>query len=218
MARLSRSLASIAAEQTDRRAAVVLGGQAENAALKAEVRAALAAEGWGDDDARLGTVTVELGRLKRAVGTTQTGMLESGRALLRLQELVGDGGYRALHRAGLIPIPETAASKLRVIAAAVDGGRVPIACLPRAVEAAAIAARVPEQRIGRLIEDGVIRPEVTAKELREAVMTRRVPKHEDGLLTMAQRRALERRRARLLAEVARIDELLGSQQAGKPRG
>ena len=208
---LTPSLVSLAQQQADPRAALVLAGKANDAPLRAEVQAALASAGCEADEGLVGRVAVELGRLSRSVGQVQAAMLESGRRLLRLRELTGEGGYRALHAAGLIPIPETAASKLRVIAAAVDAGRVPAASLPRAVEAAVIAARLPEDRVGWLLKAGVIRPEATARELREAIRPPLLSSRSCDAalpLTPSERRVLERRRDRLLDEVARIERWL----------
>jgi hypothetical protein len=205
---LTPSLVSLAQQQADPRAALVLAGKVDDAPLRAEVQAALASAGCEADEGLIGRVAVELGRLSRSVGQVQAAMLESGRRLLRLRELTGEGGYRALHAAGLIPIPETAASKLRVIAAAVDAGRVPAASLPRAVEAAAIVARLPEDRVGWLLKAGVIRPEATTRELREAIRPPPLSSRSRDAalpLTPSERRVLERRRDRLLAEVARIE-------------
>ena len=89
---------------------------------------------------------------------------------------------------------------------AVDSGRIPIATLPRAVEAAVIVARLPEDRAVRLIEAGVVRPEVTVQQIREAVRPK--PVTSDGPLTLGQRRLLERRAARLREELARIEARL----------
>src|SRR4051812_5080261 len=126
--RATRSPVSLAMSQTDRRSA--LAGAAEESALHDEVKVALAGEAWAGTDGQIRDITNELSRLRRSTGAAQAAMLESGRRLLRLQELAGDGGYRALYRAGLIPMNETAASKLRTIAAAVDGGHIPAAALP----------------------------------------------------------------------------------------
>src|SRR4051794_14318257 len=202
--RATRSPVSLAMSQTDRRSA--LAGAAEESALHDEVKAALAGEAWAGTDGQIRDIANELSRLRRSTGTAQAAMLESGRRLLRVQELAGEGGYRALHRAGLIPLSESAASKLRMIATAVDSGRIPIATLPRAVEAAVIVARLPEDRAARLIEAGVVRPEVTVQQIRDAVRPKAAT--SDGPLTSNQRRLLERRAARLREELARIEARL----------
>src|SRR5437763_9280782 len=36
----------------------------------------------------------------------QSRMLDAGRRLVRLQELAGEGGYKALHKAGLVPFSD----------------------------------------------------------------------------------------------------------------
>jgi hypothetical protein len=204
--RATRSPVSLATSQTDRRSA--LAGAAEEAALRDEVKAALTGEAWAGTDAQIRDIASELSRLRRSTSTAQAAMLESGRRLLRLQELAGEGGYRALHRAGLIPMNESAASKLRTIAAAVDGGHIPAAALPRAVEAAVIVARLNPPEAARLIEAGVVRPEVTVQQIRDAVRPRKAASTETPL-TPSERRLLERRAQRLRAELARVEARLG---------
>jgi hypothetical protein len=206
MARASPSRRSIVDAQPDRRVAA-LPVSAETAALSAEVKAALAGEVWAGDEARVGRVVDEIGRLRRDVGAIQSRMLDAGRRLLRLQELAGEGGYKALHKAGLVPFSESMASKLRTVASAVDAGRIPAGALPRAVDAAALVARLPEDRAARLIEAGVVRPDATEREIRDAVRPAKLVT-SDGPLTSNQRRLLERRAARLREELARIEARL----------
>ena len=103
---------------------------------------------------------------------------------------------------------ETAASKLRTIAAAVDSGRIPTAALPRAVEAAVIVARLDPPEAMRLIEAGVVRPGGTVQQIRDAGRPVKAASVE-APLTPGERRLLERRAARLRAELARIEARLG---------
>jgi hypothetical protein len=207
MARVSPLRRSIVDAQSDRRVAA-LPVSAETTALNAEVKAALAGEAWAEDEARIGRVVDEIGRLRRDVGAMQSRMLDAGRRLVRLQELAGEGGYKALHKAGLVPFSESMASKLRTVAAAVDAGRIPAEALPRAVDAAALVARLPEDRAAQLVRAGVVRPEATQREIREAVQAPKAARTE-APLKPSQRRLLERRAERLRAELARIEARLG---------
>jgi hypothetical protein len=206
MARVSPSRRSIVDAQSDRRV-TALPVSAEMEALSAEVKAALASEAWAEDEARVGRVVDEIGRLRREVGAIQSRMLEAGRRLLKLQELAGEGGYKALHKAELVPFSESMASKLRAIASAVESGRIPAEALPRAVDAAALVARLPQDRAAQLIEAGVVRPGATQREIRKAVQPAKTLA-SNGPLTPSQRRLLERRAARLREELARIEARL----------
>lgn len=207
-ARASPSRRSIVGAQPDRRVAA-LPVSAETTALGAEVRSALAGEAWAGDEAKVAKVAEEIGRLRRDAAAMQSRMLDVGRRLLRLTELAGEGGYKALHKAGLVPFSESMASKLRTVAAAVDGGRVPAEALPRAVDAAVLVARLDPPAAARLVEAGVVRPEATRREISEAVRSPKPGPADDGPLTAGERRLLERRAVRLRAELARIEARLG---------
>jgi hypothetical protein len=207
MARVSLSKRSIVAAQPDRRVAALPAATGADV-LRAQVCEALASEDWARDDGRIGKVVDELGRLARDAGTIQARMLDCGRRLLRLQDLAGEGGYKALHEAKLVPFSESMASKLRIVAAAVDAGRIPEASLPRAIEAAAIVARLPEEKAARLLEAGQVRPEATARELREAAAAPQMVERMDGPPGPTERRQLERLRDRLRARLAEIEARL----------
>jgi hypothetical protein len=112
-------------------------------------------------------------------------------------------------RAGLIPFGDAMASRLRTVAEAVEVGRVPEPFLPRALSTAYAVARLPAPDAARLVQDGTVRPDVTAREIREAL---RAPSSEildDGPLTPRRRRLLEQRAARLREDLARIEARLG---------
>ncbi len=108
-----------------------------------------------------------------------------------------------MFRAGLVPFDEATASQLRAVAAAVDGGLIPAERMPHRLLPAYRASRLAPEMVGRLIEDGVLHPEATAREIRDAVNppTRTF---EDAPLTPQERRRLERRLALLEAEAERI--------------
>ena len=98
-----------------------------------------------------------------------------------------------------------------------DGGIVPAELLPRAVQAAAMVAALPENEARRLIGVGVVRPEATTREIREALRPPVLDAPSHGPLDPAERRRLERRlraidRARkaLDVEEAEIRQRLGS--------
>jgi hypothetical protein len=192
----------------------VAGGQelradAEGVAeLRERTRLVLAAAGAEPDDVGLTSVVAEVTGIRRAANMTQAKLLETGKRLIKIQEQVGEGGYRALLRAGLIPLSETAASKLRKIAETVQAGVLPADRLPLGAEAAYIAAKLPPEQIERLIREEVLKPETSAQTLREVAKPPALTKPGAGPLDAAERRRLERLRDRLLARVAEIEARL----------
>jgi hypothetical protein len=151
----------------------------------------------------------ELHGLARDAEALASRMLQAGRRLLRLQRELGHGACRALIRAGLIPFGDAMASRLRTVAEAVEVGRVPEPSLPRALSTAYAVARLPAPDAARLVQDGTVRPDVTAREIREALRAPSSEMLDDGPLTPGRRRLLERRAARLREELARIEARLG---------
>ena len=79
----------------------------------------------------LDAVARALRGLGRVADELRAGMIEVGREVERLRVAAGEGGYRALFRAGLVPFNEATASQLRAVAAAVDGGLIPAERMPR---------------------------------------------------------------------------------------
>jgi hypothetical protein len=152
----------------DTRAAELLSVSQDVAELRARARAALAEEGQQLDDERLDAVVTNLNRLRTAAQDLKTWMIETGRLLLRLQELAGKGGYKSLARAGLVAIPESTASNLRKIAQAVLEGKVEQHLLPNAVKPAYALARLPAEQIAAVTECVPVGPDTTVREIRQA--------------------------------------------------
>src|SRR3954451_4876737 len=117
------------AAEDDRAADITWAGH-DAAEWRERARAALEGEGARLDEDRLDEVISSLRSLEAVAEDARARMLETGRELLRLQRLVGPGGYKALVRAGLVSISEAAASRLRRIAESVAEGRVPEHLLP----------------------------------------------------------------------------------------
>jgi hypothetical protein len=180
----------------------------DDAELRQRTREALA--GQAVDDIDLDAVVAELAALRGTANAMQARVVDAGRRLAALREKTGETGFKALHAAGLIPFSEAAAYKLVGIAAAVEAHKLPIERMPRAIEAAYLVAKLSEPSLQRLIGAGVVKPEATVKEIRDAVRPPRLTKPGTEPLTSAERRRLERQRDRLLAEVARIEKRLAA--------
>lgn len=201
---LTHSIASIrdAQSPTEVKKRQVLKFSEDRTELLAKVRTALAQEAWSRDGERIGAIATQLRQIQDSAVSVQAGMVEMGRRLNKLQDLAGEGGYKALHKAGLVPIVESTASELRAIAAAVDEGKIAEDRLPRAVRAAAIAARLPTEDARSLVRSGVIGPETTAKQMRAILEPKPVDRVEQGPLRPAE---IKRLKARLkaIAEIRR---------------
>src|SRR5690242_13611275 len=95
----------------DRRAVEVLLDEQADAALREKARVALDEARCSYDEAVLDAIVSDLRGIARDAEAIKTRMIETGRKLLNLQRVAGEGGYRSLFRQGLIPIAESLASK-----------------------------------------------------------------------------------------------------------
>jgi hypothetical protein len=180
--------------------------------LQSQVRDVLVAAKVDWDESRVTAVARELAEVTRAAHTIQGRMLDAGKALLKIQQTIGPGGYKALAEAKLIPF-----GKLRRVAEAVNAGRLTIGTMPRAIEAASIVARLERPTIERLLRDGVLRPEATVREIREATRPTPDPETSDGARERLERRllAIADEIAVLQAEAEEIRRLLAHTRHGK---
>jgi hypothetical protein len=156
-------------QSPDHRALQVASEEQDETDLKDRTRAALVDAKCVLTEEELEGVVRDL----RGIGYEKTEIwrriVEMGRRLLRLQERVGEGGYKALRKAGLVPLSDGEASKLRAIARAVEDGKVTVELLPRSVLAAYTAARLPGETLQRMIGEGALGPKTTAREIEQYV-------------------------------------------------
>jgi hypothetical protein len=148
-------------------------------------------------------VVAELRGLASDANAVKLRLIEAGRRLLRLEAAATLGGYKALLKAGLVPFSEGWASKLRTVARAVDEKRLPEEKVPRALNAAYLAARLPEPSARVLVDGGVIRPDVSVREMRDAVQPN-ASSASPSRLPAAERDKLETRRQEIRAEIAAL--------------
>jgi hypothetical protein len=195
-------------KSSDSRAVVAREEGAGEALLRGRVNAALASAGRQLTDASLESVVEDLADLATDADAIRERMIAAGRRLLRLQATAGEGGYKALLAAGLVPIPEGMASKLRAVARMVEAGVVPPERIPRTLHSAYAAARLAPEIASRLVEDGVLHPTTTARQIVEAAALSPEPRTLIAPLAPAERRALERRARRLREKLAQIEEKL----------
>jgi hypothetical protein len=173
----------------DERARVLPKIAAQDELLRDRTRAALVDADV--DEAALDEVVSALQGLGRDLDSIKGKMIEAGRRLLRITRAAGARGYRALFRAGLVPISEVTASKLRKVAEAVENGKIPLDLLPAAIRTAYYATTLPPASIDRLIDAGVLRPEVTVREI-ERFLEIKGEENRDRLLPAERERLMRR--------------------------
>jgi hypothetical protein len=192
----------------DSRATLLLQQDKEDKALTERARVVLSGAGATLDGESLGRVVGELRGIYASTDAIKTRMVDIGRRLLRVSETAGSGGYRALFRAGLIPLSEAVASKLRNVALAVETGRIPEQRLPLAIRAAYFAVTLPDDQLAHLLAAGVLRPDATQRMLEEFLDRPEIAKDED-VLSPKRRQQLLRRLKRLEGEVRALRRRLG---------
>jgi hypothetical protein len=173
----------------DERARVLPKIAAQDELLRDRTRAALVDADV--DEAALDEVVSALQGLGRDLDSIKGKMIEAGRRLLRITRAAGAHGYRALFRAGLVPISEVTASKLRKVAEAVENGKIPLDLLPAAIRTAYYATTLPPASIDRLIDADVLRPEVTVREI-ERFLEIKGEENRDRLLPAERERLMRR--------------------------
>lgn len=178
---------------------------AEDELLRDRTRAAL--DGADVDEAALDEIVSALQGLGRDLDGIKGKMIEAGRRLLRITRAAGANGYRALFRAGLVPVSEVMASKLRKVAEAVENGKIPVDRLPTAIRTAYYATTLPTESIDRLIDAGVLRSEATVREIDHFLKIKDDEAAEE--ISSVERRRLMRQLQRLEEKVGKLRRKLG---------
>jgi hypothetical protein len=140
----------------------------------------------------------EISRLWREA---QQSFLAIGRYLVQAKRKLAHGEFQAMVEASL-PFGRQTAYELRMIAEAVDGGRIPERKLPQAASVAYQLATLKPEDLAAADQDGLVRPSLKRPEIiawkRERLRRSAGANHE----------ALARRRARLAEIIRRHEEEL----------
>ena len=130
--------------------------------------------------------------------------LSIGRYLARAKERLPHGAFEAMIAADL-PFGKHVARQFRMIAAAVDGGRVEEDELPQSYTTAYKLIEMKDDVFARARREGLIRPDVTRRDV--AVFMRRLDEEAQGLRAPEERLEMERdvlrRRLKALGEEQR---------------
>lgn len=131
---------------------------------------------------------------------SQSRFLAIGRYLLQAKERLPHGDYEAMVHKDL-PFGTHVAYQLRTVAEAIDGGRIAEAEVPPSYSVIYRLAKLTDPELSAARNHGLIRPTVTRREIEDFARSRRPPSTEH-------RTILEKRRARILAQQARLQEEL----------
>jgi len=205
----------------DQRAAQGLQVKLEIDRLRDEARAVLSAAQITLDDETFGDVVADLVRAKQAYERAFSLLLDTGRALVRLQAHVGGGGYDALWNAGLTPIHPSTASKLRKIAGFVDDGILPLEMrdhMPPTLSGAYLLACLPPDDVPRVMTHLTSRhllPSGSITVLRREV--RRLTGPDDGRQRItAELDRLRSQRSKLDVQIAALEAQLNAGSHDEP--
>jgi hypothetical protein len=133
-------------------------------------------------------------------GEARAHFLAIGRYLMLAKRTLAHGEFEAMIRKDL-PFGTHVAYQLREVAEAVDSGRLAEIELPPSYSVVYRLAKLPDAALAAARDWGLVRPNVTRRELEEFARVFRGPSTE-------QRTALERRRQRILAQQAKLTEEL----------
>lgn len=206
-----------------RAAELHLLGAEDPAALQA-IREVFAGTSLPDDQEKVRRILRTRSEIQKEWGDARDSFLAIGRALISLEAELTKAEFARLRHGTerLFPFSDATATQLRQIARAVDGGRIPAAACPGSYGTAYQITLLSEPQLRVARERGLIRPDVTRREIMQ--LRREVPVDgaeppPPGRLDRArlreERARLGERRARLAEElalverrIAQIDELL----------
>jgi hypothetical protein len=123
-----------------------------------------------------------------------------GRYLVQAKQTLAHGEFQKMI-AEELPFGVTVAYRLRTVAEAVDGGRLPQDSVPRDYTVAYELARMPDEQLELAKSESLVRPDVTRREV-NSFRTKLKQRFMD------RREALRRRREMLIANAHRIQEEL----------
>jgi hypothetical protein len=146
--------------------------------------------------------------IKQAWGGVQRRFLLIGRYLVQAKRKLPHGEYLDMIERDL-PFRRNIAFQLREVALAIDSGRVGECEVPPNYSVVYQLATLSDAELRMAREQGVVRPDVTRREVEAFKRSVRVLKQEHKDALRAQRLKLLAERDRILADLRRIDEELG---------
>ncbi|GCE78715.1 hypothetical protein MSKU3_0190 [Komagataeibacter oboediens] len=169
------------------------------------------------DQGKVSRILAVRTEINESWGQARDAFLSIGRALLDLENVLSKAEYLKLRSGSdrLFPFSDATATQFRQIARAVESGRIPLEKCPGSYGTAYQITLLNDQQLTLAYERGLIRPDVTRKEiasLRKEVMP---PANDAARMDLAalreERRRLVRREQQLAQDLhavrARIEEL-----------
>jgi hypothetical protein len=154
-------------------------------------------------------IASNINRLNQNLSDVRENLVDAGRRLLAIQDLAGQGGYKALFDAGVITIHPVTASHLRSIAHAVVGGKVPsdlVSMLPPNILGSYTIASLPSDEIETTMRELVARHVLpNAPQRRILAEVRRIRAEKSPQTISVALDAKIRERVRLLAAKDQIE-------------
>ncbi len=179
-----------------------------------------------EDQEKVRAATILRNSIKRGAERQLDAIVEMGRALLRAEAAFSKQEWNHLLEGGqrLLGIPKNTASMYRAVARDIDAGRLPRALCPESFSTAYILTTYEDWQLKAARERGLIRPNVTRKEVEQF---KRLPPEEVPPLPAAQiahseggpaspnfgklhneERQLAKRERRLLDELGQVQQRL----------
>jgi len=209
---------------TDRRASEFRSIGAEDPTAIAAIREVFAGTSLPDDHEKIRRILRVQSEIRKEWGDARDSFLAIGRALLALEYDLTRAEFARLRQGSekLFPFSDATATQLRQIARAVDSGRIPAEACPGSYGTAYQITLLNETQMRVARQRGLIRSDVTRREIMELRREVRVVDAEpmpSGRLDIAQlreeRARLAERRNRLADElavverrIAQLDDLL----------
>jgi hypothetical protein len=188
-------------------------GVEDPAALEA-IREVFAGTGLPDNQEKVRRILRARNEIQKEWGDARDSFLAIGRALLALEYDLTKAEFSRLRQGSerLFPFSDATATQLRQIARAVDSGRIPAASCPGSYGTAYQITLLTEPQMQAARERGLIRPDVTRREimqLRREVHVINAEPEPSGRIDRTQlreeRARLAERRDRLADELASLE-------------
>jgi len=198
----------------DLRAADLQSLGAEDPVALQAIREVFAGTGLPDDQEKVRRILRTRSEIQKEWGDARDSFLAIGRALIALENMLTKAEFAQLRHGTerLFPFSDATATQLRQIARAVDGGRIPVEACPGSYGTAYQITLLTEPQLRVAWERGLIRPDVTRREimqLRREVSVENVEPSPVGRLDRSklreERARMSERRARLAKELASVD-------------
>ncbi|MBS0961343.1 hypothetical protein JK168_12275 [Acetobacter thailandicus] len=162
------------------------------------------------NDEKISRILSVRAEIRQNWGQARDAFLAIGRALLDLETVLSKAEYMRLRSGSerLFPFSDATATQLRHIAEAVDTGKIPLELCPGSYGTAYQITLLDENQLNIARERGLIRPDVTRREILQLRKEIQKPYHIDGKLDSktinSELKKLERQEKKLENELTKV--------------